>query len=131
LSSETAYLFTKFATGELDGYVYTDGSDRSASAEALQRVIWYFEGEIDASEINDGLDSTQQTLAAGWKSDAETVVSEGDWVGIGLVRVIQMAQPPGSTSPDQDQLVLVSAPAAAVLGLLGVGGFAALRRRFR
>ena len=50
LDPRTAYLYTQFATGSLSslGYVYT-GSGRTASAAALQNVIWAIEGESGSS----------------------------------------------------------------------------------
>jgi hypothetical protein len=44
LSQGTAYLYSQFAQGALDGYNY--GTGRSATAAALQEAIWWLEQEI-------------------------------------------------------------------------------------
>jgi len=45
LTLGAAWLYYEFATGQLDGYNYTDTSGRHASAGALQNAIWYYMGQ--------------------------------------------------------------------------------------
>lgn len=120
LDPMTAYLYTKFATGTLDGYNY--GAGRSISADALQKAIWYIEGE------SGGVNNTFATLAL----DA---VTSGEWVGMGIgdVRILNTWVVGHIGDPDfklQDQLYLVPVPAAVLLGLLGLGVAGWKLRRF-
>lgn len=47
ISNGTVYLYSGFASGTLAGYDY----DSVASYNALRDAIWYFEGQIDQSEV--------------------------------------------------------------------------------
>lgn len=47
ISIGTAFLYSQFAAGSLAGYTYANGSGRAASAENLQKAIWFMEDEID------------------------------------------------------------------------------------
>lgn len=114
LNPETAYLYTKFATGTLTGYNY--GAGRSASAGALQAAIWYFEGEGS----NPG--NSFVTLA-------NAAVASGAWSGIGDVRVLNMYTLSGGLA--QDQLYLVPAPAGVLLGVIGLALVGWARERIR
>jgi hypothetical protein len=119
LDARTAFLYTKFATGTLSGYTWT-GAGRAASADALQKAIWYIEGE------SGGADNAFAALA----TDATTVGGNTDeWVGkgIGDVRILNMYTTSGGLA--QDQLYLVPAPAAIGLGLIGLGLVGWLKRR--
>ncbi|MFZ2147479.1 MAG: hypothetical protein WAV28_09675 [Sedimentisphaerales bacterium] len=109
LDPMTAYLYTMFATGTLDGYNYTAGADRVASAVALQTVIWGIEGELGPSWSPSGTLQTTFYNAA---------VAE-NWSDIGNVRVLQMTTEYGKLK--QDQLYLTPIPGAVVLGILGLG----------
>jgi len=115
LDPRTAYLYTEFATGTLDGYAY--GAGRSISADALQKAIWYIEGE------SGGVNNSFAALAL----DAVTLGGTTDeWVsmGIGDVRILN-TWVPGHIGESgyklQDQLYLVPVPAAVLLGVLGLG----------
>jgi len=125
LDPQTAYLYTKFATGTLAGYNYAAGAGRIASAGALQQAIWFIEGEAG------GANNAFAALAL----DATTVGGNTDeWVGkgIGDVRVLNTWTPAhvGELAyKQQDQLYMVPAPAAIGLGMLGLALIGWLKRR--
>ncbi len=127
LNDETAYYYTQFATGNLSGYAYTDtvnGLDRSDTAGALQRLIWYIEDE-GGSLIKDNdyygikLTADQVSLITSW----QTAYGASEWTGIGNVRVLQTYQYNNECyyGLKQDQLYLTPIPGAAILGILGLG----------
>jgi hypothetical protein len=120
LDARTAYLYTKFAQGTLAGYNYTAGVGRVASADALQQAIWYIEGEGGSNNAFVAL-ANDATTGGG---------STDEWVGkgIGDVRVLNMYTLGGGLA--QDQLYLIPAPAAVVLGLMGFGLVGWVKRRF-
>jgi hypothetical protein len=129
LDPRTAYLFSQFARGELSGYV-PSGSGRADMADELQEVIWYIEGEWD----------TLDGRAVTWFAEASAAVNPGGaWYrqwgpnSIGNVRVMNLFSAGHAGDPEfnrQDQLVLVPAPGAAVLAMIGLGALGCLRRNW-
>ena len=124
LSYETAYLYTKFATGTLGGYHYSltgvdpvSGLTRAQSAVALQQAIWKLEDEIP----NDSLSG--QALI--WFDEANS----SGWTNIGGVRVLNLWDN-SSPEPRQDQLYYVPVPGAILLGILGLGAAGLKLRKF-
>lgn len=119
LDPKTAYLYTQFAQGVLAGYDYTVGAGRVASADALQKAIWYIEGEVP-------------TLAAGLATTFYNDAVNAGWNDIGNVRVLNLYAAGYRNNlgfAKQDMLYLIPAPAAAVLGLLGLGLVGWVKRR--
>jgi hypothetical protein len=53
ISVATAYLYSCFAQGNLSGYNYTTGTGRETCADEVQDAIWYFQGEINSSDVSD------------------------------------------------------------------------------
>jgi hypothetical protein len=114
LESQTAWLYSMARAGTLAGYDHSQ-----AAAHALQKSIWYFEGEVSANpdlEVGNNYDFVALANAA---------VANG-YSGIGNVRVANMFFPDGTKA--QDQLMLVPEP--STIALFGLGAvFTGLRRK--
>ena len=117
LSPQSAYLYSLW----LDG---TDGTNTIAhsdtTANAIQRAIWYNEGENLGS--NAGLSGTY----INWANDAVTLGGSNDswhnlWGNtIGDIRVMNLWKDANHTLNAQDQFVRVPTPAAVLLGIIGL-----------
>jgi len=124
LDGSTAWLYCEFIKGTLTGYNYTPGQGRIDSADALQTAIWLIENEITKSDARwTGLSSSIQTaadgfvtLAAGKSSSCTYVMNLWEWVD-------------GKKVDRQSLLVCIPAPAAVVLGMLGLGLVGWAKRR--
>jgi hypothetical protein len=133
LGAQTAYLYTRFATGSLSNYNYTAGAGRVASAGAMQNAVWYLEGEINsvsgqaATWVQEAVDASAVALN-GYTPDQNSNVYNTWGNTIGNVRVLQMYW---GDSEKQDQLYLqaIPAPGAIFLGSIGIGLVGYLRRR--
>lgn len=145
LDSKTAWLYTQFATGNLNGYAYdnfnpSEGLTRSQSAAALQYLIWTTEGESGyyVNNLYSSLNPTQKSLITSWNS----LYSNSGWTGIGNVRILQnysyynnIYGVCGYCCDDkaQDFLYLmtpVPVPGAMLLGLLGMAAAGLKLRKF-
>lgn len=122
LDARTAFLYTNFIRGELAGYDYSGGAGRASSANALQNAIWYLEQEI--TNLSLGLNGAEQALAAQFVAAA----NNSGWTDIGGVRVMNVYANADGTGNHQDQLIMVPAPSAAVLGLIGLLSAGRFRR---
>jgi len=118
LDPMTAYLYEQFITGQLDDYAYVGATERGASADALQHVIWYIEEEEPISWTPG--DASLRDL---FYQDA--VQNAGD--SIGDVRVLNLYGDAQGTEFHQDQLVMLPEPASLLLVFVGL--LLPLRRR--
>ena len=109
LSPQSAYLYSLWLDG---GIRHSD-----TAADALQKAIWYLEQET-LGENNWLVGIAQDAVSLGGSNDS--------WYNrwgytIGDIRVMSLWANPDHTGNQQDMLVRVPAPAAVLLGLLGLG----------
>lgn len=145
LDKRTAYLYSQFLKGDLDGYTYSVSSGttlRTRSANALQNVIWYLEGEISDkySGFSSGAWYTSngktRTLIDQFLADANAWQLANPSATIGNVRILNLWGNSSHTYRKQDILVMmpppttqIPSPTAATLGLLGMASVVRRRRR--
>lgn len=144
LTSEIAYLYTKFTEGTLDGYKYFDSnasdSAKVASARALQEIIWYFQdptgfaarygtGAFDSGGYFLG-SGAHKALARAWYDDVNAAIDGNLWTGIGKVRITNIWE---NSLGRQDTLTMIPLPAPVWLASVGLGlaGLVVMRNRRR
>jgi hypothetical protein len=113
LDPRTAYLYSAFRAGTLEGYAYS-GSGHAESARDLQMAIWHIEDEPGYTDYG--------ALAEGVKLFIDGANQSG-WTDLGNVGVLNLFEDvDGEWEPRQDQLALIiPAPQAILLGGIGVG----------
>jgi hypothetical protein len=131
LDARTAYLFHHFRMGTLLTPYEYNVCGRSADAGALQEAIWYIENEVTSISgktvtfYNEAAEATE----IGTLYDGSATDGNATWVGLGDVRVLNLWANPDHTGFNQDQLAIVPAPGAALLGAIGLGLVTRFRRR--
>lgn len=137
LTNEVAYLYTQFSRGSLSSYDYNTGAGREDDAQSLQDAIWYLQGggtyNSGSNTFTDGDWLTEGVLSADSKTWIKEATNAG-WTDIGDVRVLNVYKIVNGTRVDeQDQLVMVPLPPAALTGLMLLGGLGliGMRRRKR
>jgi len=108
ICSETAYLYSNFAHGTLAGYAHD-----ATHANALQRAIWYYEGEGPNGVI---LQYSDLTGLAKDYADLASTSANGTLYGVKVLNIVDRWG-----NPKQDQLYV---PEPGTLLLLGFGFFA-------
>lgn len=121
ISKATAWLYLQFLSGTLVGYDHT-----TSAANALQRAIWWLEGEVNSS-TGPGVQNAYANLAL-----AAVGGQNSDNNGFYNVGVMNITDKDGRRV--QDQLIRIHVPdGGASLVLLGMAmaGLTAVHRRFR
>jgi hypothetical protein len=115
ISSQTAYLYSLYATG---GLGLTGPAGDPAQQTALQNVFWYLENEI--TTLPSG------TLETQYYNLATSVASNSGFYGVAVVNPTYL-----NGTPAQSQLVYVPEAGALFLfgtGLVGLVGYRRIRR---
>jgi hypothetical protein len=122
LSQGSAWLYSQFAAGTLAGYNYTPGSGRGTSALALQKTIWWLEGDAaNPGNSFSTLVATQFGSAANAMADNYT--GSARMYNVEVANLTLVDPRTKAVTYIQDQLVLVPEPMALLLlgcGLVGV-----------
>ncbi|MBK8267388.1 MAG: hypothetical protein IPK83_03420 [Planctomycetes bacterium] len=115
LAPEVAYLYYNFRMGTLPGYDYgPNQTNRRSSANTLQKAIWYYMGG-SAGSNNSFAQAAYEATHSG--SDGQII-----WSGIGDVRILRLFNGPHNVNGNnQDQLTIIPAPSALILGIIGIG----------
>jgi hypothetical protein len=130
LNNQTAFLYSSYRSGALNGISVSSGTSNytfnAASTdhlEALQKAIWDIEytGTVGGINTTTGLNTLENALYL------YATNGSNSWSDLGDVRVLNLTTANGS--PAQDQLAVVPIPAAAWLFGSALLGFAGISRK--
>lgn len=134
ISKGTAWLYYNFAKGTLPSYEYTLGSGRVLDAGQLQAAFWYLEQETRPSNWTDHGDWWNPTtnkylvMSAGQFGGISDAMLDYDGSAVAVMNLYALGHAGDCNYRKQDQLVLVPAPGALLLGGIGAGLVGWLRR---
>ncbi len=129
LTEGTAFLYSKFAKGELDGFDYIDTDARRTEAGELQAAIWNLQGHQTGGPCfpSGGAGNPFYDLAV---ADLGLNHITAPNNGVFDVEILQLLDQAGKTC--QNQLVAgVPEPGFASLGMLALGCVVARRKKSR
>jgi hypothetical protein len=122
LDADTAFIYTSFRQDAIRSLLSKPNMTDEQVADAVQLAVWYIENAQNTSNA-DALNLVQ--IAA-------TKIANGEWSGLGSVRVLNVWDPGFVGDPahaKQDTLVIVPLPSGAGLAALGLLGIGAVSRR--
>lgn len=123
----TDWLYDQFARGILSGYEYEKGTDRAASAIALQNAIWFIQGQIADAGTGAGF----VVIAEGAVGASELNSQSNGMYG---TRALNLWSQDNPTRPYDVQTQLIRVPdGGTTVALLGIAicslAFVARRRK--